>query len=64
MACHESVPADEMHCVGWIENQMGPGNNIALRIQLRDCENIGELRTVGEQHQTFDDTLPGDDDGR
>lgn len=55
MACHETHDA---HCVGWVANQLGPGNNIMLRLRVRNCENIGKLRTVGEQHKTFKDTLP------
>lgn len=55
MACHET---DEAHCIGWLMNQLGPGNNIGLRLRMMTCENIGKVRLVGEQHQTFDDTLP------
>jgi hypothetical protein len=55
MACHETQDA---HCVGWLAHQLGPGNNIALRMSMRSCENIGKLRLVGDQHQTFEDTLP------
>ena len=39
-------------------NQLGVGNNIALRLAMLDCENVGDLRTVGEQHECFEDTLP------
>lgn len=55
MACHET---DDAHCVGWLMNQVGPGNNIGLRLRLMTCENIGKVRLVGEQHETFEDTLP------
>lgn len=55
MACHETEAA---HCVGWLANQLGDGNNIMLRLAMRDCSNIGKLRLVGEQHPTFEDTLP------
>ncbi len=55
MACHETHDA---HCVGWINHQLGAGNNLGLRMQMMTCENIGKLRLVGEQHQTFEDTLP------
>lgn len=55
MACHET---DDAHCVGWLMNQLGPGNNIGLRISMRNCENIGKVRLRGEQHETFEDTLP------
>lgn len=55
MACHERHDA---HCLGWLMNQMGPGNNILLRIQLRDCENFGQVKLIGEQHKRFEDTIP------
>ena len=58
MACHESPVGDEAHCIGWLMNQLGPGNNIALRMQVRNCTNIGKVKTIGEQHKTFEDTLP------
>lgn len=55
MACHETHDA---HCIGWLVNQMGPGNNIALRLSMMRCENFSSVRTIGEQHETFEDTLP------
>jgi hypothetical protein len=55
MACHET---DDAHCVGWVAHQLGRGNNLGLRMQMMTCENIGKLRLVGEQHETFEDTLP------
>jgi uncharacterized protein DUF6283 len=55
MACHETHDA---HCVGWLANQLGPGNNIALRLRVRDCANLGQLRLIGAQHEQFEDTLP------
>jgi hypothetical protein len=55
MACHETGSA---HCVGWLAHQLGPGNNIGLRIQMMSCENRGKIRLRGEQHQCFEDTLP------
>lgn len=55
MACHETGDA---HCVGWLVNQMGPGNNIGLRIQMMSCENAAALRLRGKQHATFEETLP------
>lgn len=58
MSCHEHAPGTEAHCVGWLVNQLGVGNNIALRLAMLDCENVAELRTVGEQHERFGDTLP------
>ncbi len=58
MSCHEHPPTDEAHCVGWLMHQLGPGNNIALRIQMMRCENIGLVKLDGEQHQSLEDTLP------
>jgi hypothetical protein len=55
MACHEENTA---HCVGWLANQMGPGNNIPLRLSLLSCENAGRVRTVGAQHATLEETFP------
>ncbi len=58
MACHHSKDGQEQHCVGWLNNQLGVGNNIMLRMQMMNCENIKDLKTVGEQHERFEDTLP------
>lgn len=55
MACHESHDA---HCLGWLMNQVGPGNNIGLRIQMSSCENANKIRLAGKQHDTFEETLP------
>lgn len=55
MACHETHDA---HCIGWIVNQLGPGNNIGLRLAMMHCENIDQVQIVGEQHEHFEDTLP------
>lgn len=55
MACHETRDA---HCIGWVVNQVGPGNNIRLRLQMRNCANADAIRLRGEQHRCFEDTLP------
>lgn len=55
MACHETKDA---HCIGWLVNQVGPGNNIGMRFALMSCENRSRIRIVGEQHERFEDTLP------
>lgn len=55
MACHER---HEDHCVGWLVNQLGPGNNLALRLRMRTCTNGDRLRLRGAQHATFAETLP------
>ena len=57
MACHYSKPGEEFACAGWIHNQVGPGNNISVRMAVA----YGQLpvpEVVGDQHETFDDTLP------
>lgn len=55
MACHET---DSAHCLGWLVNQLGTGNNIGLRLQMMSCENASKIRLRGEQHETLEDTLP------
>lgn len=55
MACHKTGDA---HCVGWLMNQLGVGNNIGLRFRMRDCENLQHVKLIGEQHACFEDTLP------
>jgi hypothetical protein len=57
MACHESKVGKEVPCVGWMAHQLGPGNNIALRLWAR--KGLTErMELVGEQHVCFEDTLP------
>ena len=48
----------EAHCIGWLNNQLGVGNNIVLRLQMGSCENARAIRLRGEQHETFEETLP------
>ena len=55
MACHETGDA---HCIGWLVNQVGDGNNIALRIRMMTCGNASKIKLRGEQHLKFEDTLP------
>ena len=58
MACHHSNGEDSMYCVGWLNHQLGVGNNIGLRIKMLNCTNISKLKVIGKQHQKFEDTLP------
>lgn len=58
MACHETARGRELPCVGWLVNQLGPGNNLALRLAVARGAIDGNVRTVGPQHETFQDTLP------
>lgn len=55
MACHETLDA---HCVGWLVNQIGVGNNIGLRVRMMTCTNGNDIKVFGEQHERFKDTLP------
>ena len=57
MACHESKVGQDIPCVGWVANQIGPGNNIMLRLRVLQGT-IAPPRTVGPQHERFEDTLP------
>lgn len=59
MACHESTTGDEFPCVGWLANQLGPGNNIPLRIMMVKGL-LPDFKLVGEQHERFEDTLPSE----
>lgn len=58
MACHHSDGQDEMYCVGWLNNQLGVGNNIGLRIKMINCDNAKDIKVYGEQHERFNNTLP------
>jgi Family of unknown function (DUF6283) len=55
MACHETHDA---YCIGWLVNQIGPGNNIGLRLRMIYCSNARVIKLRGEQHERFEDTLP------
>jgi hypothetical protein len=57
MACHESPVGDEAHCIGWLMNQLGPGNNIMLRLLMTKYD-LSDVQLDGPQHKCFDDTLP------
>lgn len=58
MACHHSKGEDKMYCIGWLNHQLGVGNNIGLKIQMMNYSNVGDIKTYGKQHQKFEDTLP------
>lgn len=58
MACHETKPGKELPCVGWLANQLGPGNNIGLRIAASRNPSLYDFELVGEPHVRFEDTLP------
>jgi hypothetical protein len=56
MACHESPTQNDCICVGWLANQL-QNNNIALRIRMLKCENLGDVELLGEQYETLEDTI-------
>ncbi len=57
-ACHETPSGAEKPCVGWLAHQLGPGNNLALRLNVMTGSLDANIETVGEQHERFEDTLP------
>lgn len=58
MACHESDVGAEKPCVGWMVNQLGDGNNLALRLAVIQGRIDGKVETVGDQHERLEDTVP------
>lgn len=58
MACHESPVGREQPCVGWLANQLGPGNNIGLRLAVWQGRVNADFELDGEQHERLEDTLP------
>ena len=57
MSCHYSPDNDPYHCIGWLHNQIGIGNNLALRIRMLSCANGHEIEIHGPQHECFEDTF-------
>lgn len=62
MACHYSKPGKEFACAGWLHNQIGPGNNIGVRIAVA-AGRLPVPEVDGPQHEHFDDTLPAREQG-
>lgn len=58
MACHETPFGMERPCVGWLANQLGPGNNIGLRLAVSSGRIDANFELDGEQHLTLGETLP------
>lgn len=56
MACHETPVGRERACVGWVANQLGPGNNIGLRMLALDGR-FRDMELVGEQCETLEETI-------
>lgn len=57
MECHET---HDTHCIGWLVNQLGTENNIALLLDMLSCANADKIKLIGEQHESFEDTLPSE----
>lgn len=55
MACQDSPLGDEQPFVGWLHNQLGVGNNIKLRMWMRNCNNADCITVECEQHSTFEE---------
>jgi hypothetical protein len=59
MACHETKQPKQLPCAGWLMHQLGPGNNIALRMGVSLSKRISaDVELDGPQHARFEDTLP------
>jgi len=58
MACHKSRAGQDTPCIGWLNNQLKDGNNIALRVYAMGCPLVKHIRLIGEQHKSFEDTIP------
>lgn len=57
MACHHSKIGEEFVCAGWLHNQLGVGNNLAVRIAVSSGR-LPRPEIDGDQHESFEDTLP------
>lgn len=58
MACHETHGSGILPCIGWLVDQLGPGNNLPLRLAVHAGRVDANVETVGPQHERFEDTLP------
>jgi hypothetical protein len=56
MACHYAKPEAEFPCAGWLANQIGPGNNLGMRLAVMTGK-MPVPMTDGAQHERFEDTL-------
>lgn len=57
MSCHNSKECCPEPCIGYLVNQLGIGNNIPLRLKVRNWDGIESIKTVGKQLETFEETL-------
>lgn len=61
MACHESAVGKEVPCVGWLDNQLGVGNNLTLRFAVFQERISADYELDGEQHGSLEETFPEED---
>jgi len=47
--CHEAAIGAKLPCVGWLVHQLGPGNNLAVRVAVLRGSLDANVRTIGEQ---------------
>lgn len=57
MACHDSPENAPTVCVGWAVQQLGSGNNLALRFAALRDGRFHELETDGPQRERFEETF-------
>lgn len=57
MACHYSKVGEEFACAGWLNHQLGEGNNVWLRLEVIRGR-MPRPEVHGRQHRSFDATLP------
>lgn len=60
MQCHETPETKPLPCVGWLVHQLGPGNNLRLRMALIAGQIDGNVETIGPQHRRPEDVVPRD----
>lgn len=53
MGCHVERPGPVLPCVGWLMQQLGPGNNVALRFSVIAGRVDANAQTVGPQRATL-----------
>lgn len=57
MACHGSAEDAPTVCVGWLHNQLGPGNNLGLRLRAIREPELGDYTLAGKQRASFAETF-------
>ena len=63
MACHETDEGKELTCVGWAAYELGPGNNLGLRMQAATGKLDTSFVLDGPQVESLISTLYREEDG-